>query len=85
MKARLKKVKRVDYAAWAATILAGIGFFVFHVPYIWVIPIICMVCAAGARQVYDLSYSEEEYLMFERRDERRRRRAANKRRRELGQ
>ena len=44
-----------------------------------------MVCAAGARQVYNLSYFEEEYLMFERRFEKQRRRAANKRRRELGQ
>ena len=85
MKERRKKVKVVDYAAWAAAILACIGYFVFHVPYLWVIPIISLVCAARARHVYDLSYHEEEYLMFERRFERRRRRAADKRRRELGQ
>ena len=85
MKARRKKVKMVDYPAWAATILAVIGFFVFHVPYLWVIPIICFICSAGARHVYNLSYYEEEYLMFERKDEKRRRRASDKRSRELGQ
>ena len=86
MKERRKKVKVVDYAAWAATILSIVlGYFVFHWSYFWVIPIICMVCSARARFVYDLSYHEEEYLMFERRFERRRRRASDKRRRELGQ
>ena len=86
MQQRRKKVKAVDYAAWAVTIVGCVlGIFVFDWSYFWAIPIICFVCSAGARMVFDLSYAEEEYLMFERRDERRRRRAANKRRRELGQ
>lgn len=86
MKERRKKVQAVDYAAWAATILSVVlGYFFFHWSYFWVIPIICFICSAGARHVYNLSYYEEEYLMFERKFERRRRRAADKRRRELGQ
>ena len=86
MRERWKKVKTVDYAAWAATILSVVlGYFFFHWTYFWVIPIICFVCSAGARHVYNLSYFEEEYLMFERKDEKRRRRASDKRSRELGQ
>ena len=63
MRERRKKVKTVDYAAWAATILSVVlGYFFFHWTYFWVIPIICFVCSAGARHVYNLSYFEEEYL-----------------------
>lgn len=77
MRERRKKVKTVDYAAWAATILSvALGYFL-HWTYFWVIPIICFVCSAGARHVYNLSYFEEEYLMFERKDEKRRRRRAS--------
>ena len=86
MKERRKKVQAVDYAAWAATILSVVlGYFFFHWSYFWVIPIICFICSAGARHVYNLSYYEEEYLMFERKDEKRRRRASDKWSRELGQ
>ena len=78
MRERRKKVKTVDYAAWAATILSIVlGYFFYHWPYFWVIPIICFVCSAGARHVYNLSYFEEEYLMFERKGEKRRRRASD--------
>ena len=74
MRERRQKVKTVDYAAWAATILSVVlGYCFFHWTYFWVIPIICFVCSAGARHVYNLSYFEEEYLMFERKDEKRRR------------
>ena len=77
MRERRKKVKTVDYAAWAATILSVVLGYFFHWTYFWVIPIICFVCSAGARHVYNLSYFEEEYLMFERKDEKRRRRRAS--------
>ncbi|MGV0404882.1 hypothetical protein ACUY3N_09690 [Corynebacterium tuberculostearicum] len=78
MRERWKKVKTVDYAAWAATILSVVlGYFFFHWTYFWVIPIICFVCSVGARHVYNLSYFEEEYLMFERKDEKRLRRASD--------
>lgn len=78
MRDRRKKVKTVDYAAWAATILSVVlGYFFFHWTYFWVIPIICFVCSAGTRHVNKSSYFEEEYLMFERKDEKRRRRASD--------
>ena len=77
MRERRKRVKTVDYAAWAATILSVVLGYLFHWTYFWVIPIICFVCSAGARHVYNLSYFEEEYLMFERKDEKRRRRASD--------
>lgn len=77
MRERRKKVKTVDYAAWAATILSVAPGYFFHWTYFWVIPIICFICSAGARHVYNLSYFEEEYLMFERKDEKRRRRASD--------
>lgn len=45
MRERRKKVKTVDYAAWAVTILSVVlGYFFFHWTYFWVIPISCFVC-----------------------------------------
>lgn len=81
LRRRHKKVQRVDAFSWSLLVaVCVLHFFVAGVPYFWVVFIVSFALSAGARQVFDLSFFEEEHLMLLKGEEKEERCAAAERR-----